>query len=57
MTTPTKLEKLTKFAEGCATCPCCEEKVTCVEHCTFEQDSQYGFELMKAAREALKDDE
>jgi len=56
-TMPTKLEKLTQFAKGCAICPCCEQVEKCVEGCTFEQDSHYAYELMTAAREALKDTE
>jgi hypothetical protein len=47
-------ERLRDWAEGECICPCCQEKETCLDGCTFEEDAPSDAEVMHGWRETLK---
>lgn len=47
------LQALIWHVETAADCPCCQEKIACLDSCTFAMDCPEEIDRMVAARTAL----
>jgi hypothetical protein len=50
-----EVERLRSFVSYYARCPCCQQKLTCVNDCTFESDDPNAAAEMEHARAALNE--
>lgn len=50
-----RLERLEDFVDRYTLCPCCAERETCLDDCTYQEDCPDDWQLMVDAREAKAD--